>query len=159
MVSARIITDKFSGRSKGFGFVEMSSDQEAERATTALNGTDFEGGNIVVSEARPQQQRMPRPGWAEEAGRRAAIATKSALPIFPSFFFIQDPKPEFLCLLEFGAGIGRNDNVAGVPAHVEAMRPPSASIRRCASTRDMVSSPPVRTKVDPARAPALWVRA
>ena len=61
VVSARIITDKFSGRSKGFGFVEMSSDQEAERATAALNGTDFEGRNIVVSEARPQQQRAPRP--------------------------------------------------------------------------------------------------
>jgi|SRR5215468_3811413 RNA recognition motif-containing protein len=61
VVSARIITDKFSGRSKGFGFVEMSSDQEAERATTALNGTDFEGRNIVVSEARPQQARAPRP--------------------------------------------------------------------------------------------------
>ena len=38
VVSARIITDKFSGRSKGFGFVEMSSDQEAEKATNALNG-------------------------------------------------------------------------------------------------------------------------
>jgi RNA recognition motif-containing protein len=61
VVSARIITDKFSGRSKGFGFVEMSSDQEAERATAALNGTDFEGRNIVVSEARPQQPRTPRP--------------------------------------------------------------------------------------------------
>ena len=62
VVSARIITDKFSGRSKGFGFVEMSSDQEAERATTALNGTEFEGRNIVVSEARPQAPRAPRPG-------------------------------------------------------------------------------------------------
>jgi len=60
--SARIITDKFSGRSKGFGFVEMSSDQEAEKATNALNGTDFEGRNIVVSEARPQAPRSPRPG-------------------------------------------------------------------------------------------------
>jgi len=39
----------------------MSSDEEAERATAALNGTDFEGRNIVVSEARPQQQRAPRP--------------------------------------------------------------------------------------------------
>ena len=61
VVSARIITDKFTGRSKGFGFVEMSSDQEAEQATAALNGTDFEGRNIVVSEARPQQARAPRP--------------------------------------------------------------------------------------------------
>jgi RNA recognition motif-containing protein len=62
VISARIITDKFTGRSKGFGFVEMSSDQEAERAITALNGTDFEGRNIVVSEARPQEPRGPRPG-------------------------------------------------------------------------------------------------
>jgi cold-inducible RNA-binding protein len=62
VISARIITDKFSGRSKGFGFVEMSSDEEAQRATAALNGTDFEGRNVVVSEARPQQPRAPRPG-------------------------------------------------------------------------------------------------
>jgi RNA recognition motif-containing protein len=62
VVSARIITDKFTGKSKGFGFVEMSSEQEATRATTALNGTDFEGRNIVVSEARPQPAREDRPG-------------------------------------------------------------------------------------------------
>jgi RNA recognition motif-containing protein len=62
VVSARIITDKFSGRSKGFGFVEMSSDDEAQRAISALNGTDFEGRNIVVSEARPQEQRAPGGG-------------------------------------------------------------------------------------------------
>ena len=61
VVSARIITDKFSGRSKGFGFVEMSSDEEAQRAIAALNGTEFEGRNLVVSEARPQQPRAPRP--------------------------------------------------------------------------------------------------
>jgi cold-inducible RNA-binding protein len=64
VVSARIITDKFSGRSKGFGFVEMSSDEDAERATAALNGTDFEGRNIVVSEARPQEPRAPGTGPA-----------------------------------------------------------------------------------------------
>ena len=62
VLSARIITDKFSGRSKGFGFVEMSSDQDAEKAISALNGTDFEGRNIVVSEARPQAPREPRSG-------------------------------------------------------------------------------------------------
>jgi RNA recognition motif-containing protein len=62
VVSARIITDKFSGRSKGFGFVEMSSDQEAEKAISALNGTDFDGRNIVVSEARPQAPRDSRTG-------------------------------------------------------------------------------------------------
>lgn len=62
VVSARIITDKFSGRSKGFGFVEMGSDEEAERAAAALNGAEFEGRAIVVSEARPQQPRTPRSG-------------------------------------------------------------------------------------------------
>jgi RNA recognition motif-containing protein len=62
VVSARIITDKFSGRSKGFGFVEMGSSEEAERATAALNGTEFEGRTIVVSEARPQQPRESRGG-------------------------------------------------------------------------------------------------
>jgi cold-inducible RNA-binding protein len=61
VVSARIISDKFTGKSKGFGFVEMSSDQEAEKAISALNGTDFEGRNLVVSEARPQ---APRSGAA-----------------------------------------------------------------------------------------------
>ena len=66
VVSARVVIDKFSGRSKGFGFVVMSSDSEAEHAITALNGTDFEGRNIVVSEARPQ---APRPGVGGPAGR------------------------------------------------------------------------------------------
>lgn len=60
VVSVRIITDKFSGRSKGFGFVEMGSDEEAERATAALNGTEFEGRAMVVSEARPQEARPPQ---------------------------------------------------------------------------------------------------
>ncbi len=62
VVSARIITDKFSGRSKGFGFVEMGSDEEAARAVQTLNGTEFEGRTIVVSEARPQEPREPRVG-------------------------------------------------------------------------------------------------
>lgn len=62
VLSARIITDKFTGRSKGFGFVEMGANQDAEKAISALNGTDFEGRNIVVSEARPQAPREARPG-------------------------------------------------------------------------------------------------
>ena len=57
VTSATIITDKFSGRSKGFGFVEMSSDEEAQKAIDALNGTDFGGRNIVVNEARPPRER------------------------------------------------------------------------------------------------------
>ena len=69
VLSARIITDKFSGRSKGFGFVEMNSEEDAERATAALYGTDFEGRNIVVSEARPQQERAPRQGAGGGGGR------------------------------------------------------------------------------------------
>jgi RNA recognition motif-containing protein len=57
VVSAAVITDKFSGRSKGFGFVEMSSDDEAQAAISALNGSDFSGRKIVVNEARPPRER------------------------------------------------------------------------------------------------------
>ena len=54
--SARVIIDKFTGRSKGFGFVEMGSGAEAQTAIRALNGTDFDGRNITVNEARPQER-------------------------------------------------------------------------------------------------------
>ena len=52
--SAKIITDKFTGRSRGFGFVEMNSDDEGKKAMEALNGKDFEGRELVVNEARPR---------------------------------------------------------------------------------------------------------
>ena len=55
--SARVITDKFTGRSKGFGFVEMSSGAEAQSAIQALNGTELGGRSIIVNEARPQEKR------------------------------------------------------------------------------------------------------
>jgi len=55
--SARIISDKFSGRSKGFGFIEMSSDDDAQRAIDSSNGKDFAGRSIVVNEARPEVPR------------------------------------------------------------------------------------------------------
>ena len=53
--SAKIITDKFTGRSRGFGFVEMNSDDEGKKAMEALNGKDFEGRQLVVNEARPRR--------------------------------------------------------------------------------------------------------
>ncbi len=62
VVDATIITDKFSGRSKGFGFVEMSSDEEADAAIAMWNGKDLDGRNITVNEARPLQPRAPRTG-------------------------------------------------------------------------------------------------
>jgi len=55
--SARVIMDQFSGRSKGFGFVEMSSDSEASEAVEKLNGADLGGRAIVVNEARPMAPR------------------------------------------------------------------------------------------------------
>lgn len=53
VVSAIVISDKFSGRSKGFGFVEMSTEEEAKKAIEMFNGKDFDGRNMVVNEARP----------------------------------------------------------------------------------------------------------
>lgn len=55
--SARVITDKFTGRSRGFGFVEMGSDDEAQKAIDTLNGTEIEGRTLTVNEARPQERR------------------------------------------------------------------------------------------------------
>ena len=52
--STAIITDKISGRSKGFGFVEMSSDEDAKKAIEAFDGKDLNGRNLVVNEARPK---------------------------------------------------------------------------------------------------------
>lgn len=60
VTSANVITDKFSGRSKGFGFVEMSSDEEADKAVETLNGAELSGRKIVVNEARPMTERKPR---------------------------------------------------------------------------------------------------
>ena len=54
--SAAIITDKISGRSKGFGFVEMSSEEEAKKAIESFDGKDFGGRNLVVNEARPKKE-------------------------------------------------------------------------------------------------------
>ena len=61
VVSAVVITDKFSGRSKGFGFVEMSSEEEAKKAIEAFNSKDFQGRAMVVNEARPREPRGPSP--------------------------------------------------------------------------------------------------
>jgi cold-inducible RNA-binding protein len=52
--SARIIMDRYSGRSKGFGFVEMANDVEAKAAIAAMNGKDLKGRKIMVSEAKPR---------------------------------------------------------------------------------------------------------
>jgi len=60
--TVRIITDRETGRAKGFGFVEMSTEDEASRAISLLNGTDFEGRTITVNEAKPQAERPQRGG-------------------------------------------------------------------------------------------------
>jgi RNA recognition motif-containing protein len=54
--SAKIVTDKFTNRSKGFGFVEMPNDDQAQAAITALNGSEVDGRNIVVNESRPKPE-------------------------------------------------------------------------------------------------------
>lgn len=60
--SATIIMDRMTGRSKGFGFVEMSSDEEAQAAIEMWNGKEFEGRTLTVNEARPMEERPRRTG-------------------------------------------------------------------------------------------------
>lgn len=54
VAEANVVTDRMTGRSRGFGFVEMATDEDAKKAINELNGTEVEGRKIFVSEARPQ---------------------------------------------------------------------------------------------------------
>lgn len=74
--SAQVIMDRDTGRSKGFGFVEMGSDQEAQAAIAALNGKDMDGRTLTVNEARPREERSSggnrggnRGGYGGRGGR------------------------------------------------------------------------------------------
>jgi RNA recognition motif-containing protein len=66
--SAKIVIDRDSGRSKGFGFVEMSSDDEAASAINKFNGTSFDGRTVTVNEARPMAPRENRGGFGGGGG-------------------------------------------------------------------------------------------
>jgi len=68
--SATIIMNKMTGRSKGFGFIEMSTDEEAQKAIEMFNGKEFEGRPLTVNEARPLEARPPRQGGFGGGNRR-----------------------------------------------------------------------------------------
>jgi len=68
VTSAKIITDKFSGASRGFGFVEMPTKAEAQAAITGLNGTELKGRTLNVNEARPRSE--SRQGGGRQGGGR-----------------------------------------------------------------------------------------
>jgi RNA recognition motif-containing protein len=69
--SVNIITDRMSGRPKGFGFVEMATEEEAQAAISQLNGTTLDDRQINVAEARPQRSRSDRGGGGRGGGRRS----------------------------------------------------------------------------------------
>lgn len=60
VVSAKVIADKYSGRSRGFGFVEMANPEETQKAIDMFNGKDMGGRQLVVNEARPREERPTR---------------------------------------------------------------------------------------------------
>ena len=70
VASAQVIMDRETGRSKGFGFVEMGSDQEAQAAIAGLNGKALDGRSLTVNEARPQEPRSGGFGGGGGGGRR-----------------------------------------------------------------------------------------
>lgn len=71
VTNAFVIKDKYSGRSKGFGFVEMENEDEAKKAIESLNGQELNGRAIMVNEARPQEDRQDRrPGGNGGGGNR-----------------------------------------------------------------------------------------
>jgi len=65
VTSVTVITDKYTGQAKGFGFVEMSTDAEAQQAITTLNGTMMGGRTLMVNEAKPREER-PRNGGGRD---------------------------------------------------------------------------------------------
>ena len=69
--SVNIISDRWSGRSKGFGFVEMATEEDAQTAISQLNGTTLDDRQIKVAEARPQRSRSDRGGGGRGGGRRS----------------------------------------------------------------------------------------
>ena len=70
VTSATIIMDKMTGRSKGFGFVEMESDEDAAKAIAEINGKELDGRTLTVNEARPMEPRAPRTGGGFGGGNR-----------------------------------------------------------------------------------------
>ena len=68
VATADVISDRYSGRSRGFGFVEMSSDEDANKAIEQLNGTSLDGRTITVAEARPRENRSDRGGRSDDWG-------------------------------------------------------------------------------------------
>ncbi|MEK6603197.1 MAG: RNA-binding protein [Nitrospirota bacterium] len=68
VTSAKVITDKFTGQSRGFGFVEMSTEDEAQKAISALNGTQLDGRTMTVNEAKPQEKRTAGGGGGGYGG-------------------------------------------------------------------------------------------
>jgi RNA recognition motif-containing protein len=70
VASAQVVSDRDSGRSRGFGFVEMGSDAEAQAAIDGLNETEHEGRTLTVNEARPREDRRGGGGGHRGGGRR-----------------------------------------------------------------------------------------
>ncbi len=71
--TATIIIDKMTNRSKGFGFVEMSTEEEAQKAIEMFNGKELDGRNLTVNEAKPMEPRAPRTGGGFGGGNRGGF--------------------------------------------------------------------------------------
>ena len=87
VASANVITDRETGRSRGFGFVEMPDDEQARKAMEQLNGTNFEGQTITVNEARPREER-PSGGFGGNRGGGYGGGNRGAGQAKAVIFFI-----------------------------------------------------------------------
>ena len=73
VTTVKIVTDKFTGSSRGFGFVEMANDDEAQKAIAEINGKELDGRALTVNEARPMEPRAPRTGGGFGGGSRGGF--------------------------------------------------------------------------------------
>ena len=103
--SAKVITDRDTGRSKGFGFVEMSTEDEAQAAISKFDGTEFEGRAMTVNEAKPMAPRENR-GFGGGGGDRGGFGGGRGRYQDLSFYLNQGPSsdgPFFCSILQFFA--------------------------------------------------------
>ena len=96
VLTANIVQDRMTGKARGFAFVEMSSEEEAQRAVSELNGSDFAGRKLTVNEARPKEER-PRSSGVEEAVDRVAAVAVAGLCL--DRIRMPRAKPASLCTL------------------------------------------------------------
>ena len=140
--SAQVIVDRDTNRSKGFGFVEMDTDAEAQAAIQGLNARDHDGRNLTVNEAKPREARSGGGGGGMEAAAEAAAVAATAVAVAAAVAIVIDRPPE-----------SRPFEGLASPSpstHIGAARPSACTVAICRGRR-LIGCRGLASSVIPAR--------